>query len=1087
MARGRKARRQQLLVDESLVADYELSLDDVPLPEERFIAEKVSLDQRRIHRDAVSLPSSGHLSTAPLPDDDTLDASNHNILSGIFQDEDPVFVEEHGLGEGADGKGTPAEDRALRYITSDEPMKVWLPKRDLYLNELLRHDGRGGYTHERCSACPSSDDAGLAVIKCQDCTPGPLVCPSCAITRHTHSPFHRVKRWDGRTFHVTSLKELGQVIRLGHASDAAPCPNPVRCKSDFTVIDINGRHPVSLEFCGCDHAGDAGDPAQQLLRRKLYPATDIDPNTAFTFALLEHYHIQSLQGKISMYDYYTSLERLTDNAGVQRLKDRYKAFMRVVAQWRHLKRLKRAGRGHACSGVEGTAPGELAVRCPACPRPDVNLPPNWDSVSDDLKFLYIMSVAIDACFRLKRRAVSNEEKDAILGSGWGFFVEDAGYREVLAGFLDQLEMSTCTGLSAIDHANTKYSKGYAATGIGAVVCARHEFWLPQGAGDLQKGEKYINMDYVFVSALREWLVLKKIVSYDIACQWSKSLVERIANLPSHIQIPVPEGSIMYVIPKLHYNSHQQLDHSKFSLNYRVGCARTDGEGIERHWWWLQPIANSTKVMGPGMRQGMLEDQWGYSNWRKTVDLGKSWTLSSRLKEAVKEHREHAALFDALTAHLPAPQWSAWEEDVKAWEADPENHDDPYVVVSQGLTEGEAVQELSKEEQQTSSAPGFVAVHNVSQLGFMTLGLEIEAQQMRLADDSKSAPPSKLAELHERRTSLRRKVQKYRELQSIYMPAIVSVLAEDAASRTDVQEVENIRIGLPSEIGSSRRSVICGHRLLEMEIRLREAQCRDALQDLRNKLHTIQQLYNYKKLNVRNQGPNTRARTSISQQDTRKDRAVRKYRRARRALFALRGPGDWEKELQVLEDHDVRALEDDDPRMVAKRKRKRDDQVGPAEGRRKLSWIWQAAGSQDSEGMIDSLRVEWLKARARQMRWGEEVKLLPEEMRRVLMTHRYEYNSWLSRASPPLPSADPALQEGLTAYAFKQAHIRASMASVFRTICLPIAKAASPKNGEDWEEWAVVEGSKPTVAEEEDDAFRDYITLCELDRDDPDLS
>ena len=118
-----------------------------------------------------------------------------------------------------------------------------------------------------------------------------------------------------------------------------------------------------------------------------------------------------------------------------------------------------------------------------------------------------MAVAIDACFRLKRRAVSSEEKDPILGSGWGYFVEDTEFKVVLSEYGDQEEvsfprcslhcgfahrhsqMSNCVGLSAIDHANTKFSKGYAATGIGAVVCARHEFWLANGAGDLQKGER----------------------------------------------------------------------------------------------------------------------------------------------------------------------------------------------------------------------------------------------------------------------------------------------------------------------------------------------------------------------------------------------------------------------------------------------------------------------------------------------------------------------------------------------------------------------------------------------------------------------
>ena len=190
-------------------------------------------------------------------------------------------------------------------------------------------------------------------------------------------------------YHKTSLKELGLVIQLGHEGELGGCSNPI-ARSSFTVVDISGRHAVSVNFCSCDKAGEAGDHAQQLLRYKLYPATDIDPNTAFTFPLLQHYHVQSLQGKISMYDYYTSVERLTDNTGTAKCNDRYKAFMRVAAQWRHLKRLKRSGRGHGPSGVRGTAPGELAVRCPACPRPDINLPPNWHSVTDDLKCVSLL-------------------------------------------------------------------------------------------------------------------------------------------------------------------------------------------------------------------------------------------------------------------------------------------------------------------------------------------------------------------------------------------------------------------------------------------------------------------------------------------------------------------------------------------------------------------------------------------------------------------------------------------------------------------------------------------------------------------------
>ena len=54
------------------------------------------------------------------------------------------------------------------------------------------------------------------------------------------------------------------------------------------------------------------------------------------------------------------------------------------------------------------------------------------------------------------------------------------------------QISNCTGFAAIKQANTRYNKGYAATGVGMVVCARHGFILPNSVGDLQKGERYVS-------------------------------------------------------------------------------------------------------------------------------------------------------------------------------------------------------------------------------------------------------------------------------------------------------------------------------------------------------------------------------------------------------------------------------------------------------------------------------------------------------------------------------------------------------------------------------------------------------------------
>ena len=62
------------------------------------------------------------------------------------------------------------------------------------------------------------------------------------------------------------------------------------------------------------------------------------------------------------------------------------------------------------------------------------------------------------------------------------------FLDALSQRLTSKQMSSCSGLAALDHANTKFSRGYSSTGVGMGVCARHEFVQPNGVGDLQCGE-----------------------------------------------------------------------------------------------------------------------------------------------------------------------------------------------------------------------------------------------------------------------------------------------------------------------------------------------------------------------------------------------------------------------------------------------------------------------------------------------------------------------------------------------------------------------------------------------------------------------
>lgn len=90
-----------------------------------------------------------------------------------------------------------------------------------------------------------------------------------------------------------------------------------------------------------------------------------------------------------------------------------------------------------------------------------------------------------------------------------------------------------------------------------------------------------------------------------------------------------------------------------------------------------------------------------------------------------------------------------------------------------------------------------------------------------------------------------------------------------------------------------------------------------------------------------------------------------------------------------------------------------------------------------------MRVEWAKADARVSRWVEEKSLVMEEMRRTLCYLDWKARWWEELSPPwmkdlfdvsrPKSGADFNLfQEGLKAYAEKQADIQRALANKFTT-------------------------------------------------------
>ena len=117
--------------------------------------------------------------------------------------------------------------------------------------------------------------------------------------------------WTGSFFKDTSLRKLGFVLQLGH--DGEHCCNPSALYHGFTAVDTTGIHSIDICFCECYIVPGASQPRTQLLRIGWLPMSIKHPQGAFTFDVLDSFHLLTLQGKISAHDYYLSLEHKTEN------------------------------------------------------------------------------------------------------------------------------------------------------------------------------------------------------------------------------------------------------------------------------------------------------------------------------------------------------------------------------------------------------------------------------------------------------------------------------------------------------------------------------------------------------------------------------------------------------------------------------------------------------------------------------------------------------------------------------------------------------------------------------------------------------
>ncbi|KAF9545568.1 hypothetical protein CPC08DRAFT_769836 [Agrocybe pediades] len=802
---------------------------------------------------------------------------------------------------------------------SDNPLLMWTPLIDEYVAEFLRLEGRGdAATQSVCAGADCSTPMEKYGFRCRDCFSFQLYCEECMVHIHKTNPLHSIQKWNGTYFEKVSLKEMGLIIQLGHG-EFEFCPIPVKAsKSNFVIVDSDGIHSVALYYCGCNPI----PKYTQLLRARLFPSTVVDPQTAVTFRVLETFQMLSFNSKISAYEFYNSLARRTDNTGLNAPVDRYHVFLRVVREWRHIRLLKRMARGHAASGVRGTAEGECAVICPACPHPGINLPPDWRQRPEKDQWLYTLFLSKDANFRMKRLNVSSDARDPGLNHGYAYVVEEEKFKKYLAEYSDLIpdDKSTCNNHDAIKSASMRGGHGTAATGVGTADCSRHDMKRPSAVGDLQKGERYVNMDYFFLSSLQgDDIPQRLMVSYDIACQWSKNLMTRAQLYPLNA-LTRHQLELRFLVPKFHLPAHIKHCQINYSFNLMPFVGRTDGEPPERLWSLINPIATSTKEMGPGSRRDTLDDHFGDYNWRKVFQLGE--ILKARAEDAIKNRREHIDAFIEFDSALPEVQTKEWTTQCQEREADPKKKN-PFFNEKATISDAQVQLKLAQEEKATlekmrlgtatKSTSGAYTHDEISPSMLVHKGLELEDLQRRhridVASITEHSTSLQRAKVVERSNALRRKVDSWIEIQHLYLPITATIRArQDAAGGGAPVAAEDIALLLPSMLRSMGLS--CDLSFFKFEFELRLAQAGTTLDELRGLLIMKSQI----------------------KVESRITETADKYRSTRSKLSLLSNvvmQYDWLKTFQELHDVDITGLtsmDDDTP-----------------EGRKKLTWIWNVQG------------------------------------------------------------------------------------------------------------------------------------------------
>ncbi|OCH89243.1 hypothetical protein OBBRIDRAFT_804820 [Obba rivulosa] len=874
-------------------------------------------------------------------------------------------------------------------------------------------------SHHTCQRCNQNVNTAY---RCKECFQLPLSCSSCIVMDHQSNPFHRIRTWDASQgfWDKQSLSELGLTLNLGH--NGRKCLVALGELRRMTFMHSYGINDLGVCFCTClDNELEGMPDALQLIAVGMWPASWDKPMSAFTIDVMKQFHLLSLQSQIPC---------------TNKSQDHYRELLRAMQEFIWIWAMKRAGQEPA----RRMTPRCLGILCPTCPQPGINMDPQGMPRPAHLRTRYLDALyhTVDGNFHQNQHEKPLDPDDFALLEGAGYFAD----MQDLATFQKQLgplekEPSTCHKFGAMEYGGY----GGRVSGTVGLSCARHMFVLPGGGVDLQKGERFANVDFAMISGLQRWMpLLLHISGYDINCQYRKNFEKRMewfrtyqGSLRSIAHVKFPK--MLSVIGKFHLPAHNSSCRYKFSYYWMPGAAMTDGEAPECIWAVLNGLAARTREMAAGHRHDIINDHHSDMNTREARDLAAKHKVAKRECEAV---REEVNKIEAQVADETLREWKRDEEVYLRDVVDLKTH--PNLKNPYELDKGTVLSQKQVLANLNQQAGGERTVERHGLIGVLQEGIELQELRLSICHELTESSTSETLsdEVKVKVERFRSRLDVWRELHDLYLRHHIASAWTEAATGPDSREelsserpcrdddvdawiggsqaeeqatLKAIRIELPSDLESNVMHTESMKVAVEIERQLREGQAQDALAEVRVHLITKYSLSQKKRKEPGSQAAMTRSRQNLKRKGEAVERAAEVYRRARVAVLALS---------RTAEDCKLRELRASD--LVAFMVRDEDRMLGDSQ--KSSSWIWEDCSwvkmseDRDIKNFVkNALRVHWFRRHALCARWSEETLLLEEEMRRTLRFFWYWLQLWLKKGE----SEEGLERPGHAAYARWQAY------------------------------------------------------------------